>query len=82
MSIIDRQTFDIVQVERKKRTKAECIHYSGAGIFASKLVCGECGSFFGRKIWHSNDKYRCIAYRCNNKNKEKNAILNLLKRKT
>lgn len=27
----------------------------------------ECGGYFGAKVWHSTDKYRCIIYRCNNK---------------
>ena len=28
---------------------------------------GECGSQFGKKVWHSTDKYRCVIYRCNKK---------------
>lgn len=36
-------------------------------IFASKIKCGECGGWFGAKVWHSNDKYRRVIYRCNHK---------------
>ncbi len=37
-------------------------------IFASRIVCGECGAYYGSKIWHSNQaKYRRIIYRCNQK---------------
>ena len=41
--------------------------YSGVGLFSSKLKCGECGSWYGAKVWHSNDKYRRVIYRCNHK---------------
>ena len=36
-------------------------------MFLYWIVCGECGSQFGKKVWHSNDKYRCVVYRCNKK---------------
>ncbi|MGN1083533.1 MAG: recombinase zinc beta ribbon domain-containing protein [Lachnospiraceae bacterium] len=41
--------------------------YSGVGLFSSIIKCGECGSWYGAKVWHSNDKYRKVIYRCNNK---------------
>lgn len=41
--------------------------YSGRGVFASKIVCADCGGFFGSKVWHSNDPYRTIIWRCNRK---------------
>ena len=43
------------------------VSYSGMDVFANKIVCGECGSQFGKKVWHSTDKYRCVVYRCNKK---------------
>lgn len=46
--------------------------YSGRDIFSSKIICGNCGSFYGSKIWHSNDKYRRVIYRCNKKHFKKN----------
>ncbi len=36
-------------------------------IFYSKIRCGDCGSFYGSKVWHSNDKYRKVIWRCNHK---------------
>ena len=37
-------------------------------IFASRIVCGECGAYYGSKVWHSNQaKYRQVIYRCNQK---------------
>ena len=41
--------------------------YCGVGLFSSIIRCGECGSWYGAKVWHSNDKYRKVIYRCNNK---------------
>ncbi|MEZ4508155.1 MAG: zinc ribbon domain-containing protein [Eubacteriales bacterium] len=35
--------------------------------FSSKIICGECGSYYGRKVWHSNDKYRTVIWRCQHK---------------
>lgn len=61
-AIIDKKTFDMVQLEIKNRD----LRYS-SDIIGSKLVCAKCGNKFGRKIWHSNDKYKKVIYRCNHK---------------
>lgn len=31
------------------------------------MICGECGAFYGRKVWHSGSKYRSQIWRCNRK---------------
>ena len=62
-SIIDKETFDAVQVMTKSRDSS----YSGKNILSNKNIRAECGSAFGRKVWHSNDKYRRVIYRCNKK---------------
>ncbi len=31
------------------------------------MICGDCGSYFGAKVWHSNSKYRRVIYQCNSK---------------
>ena len=41
--------------------------YSGKSCFASRVVCGDCGAFYGSKVWHSTDAYRRIIWRCNGK---------------
>lgn len=64
-AIIDRKCFDLVQIEVEKRKSIK--HYSDITIFSNKIVCGECGAYFGRKVWHSTDKYRAEIYRCNEK---------------
>lgn len=43
-------------------------------IFASKIVCGNCGGYFGAKTWHSNSKYRRTIWRCNSKYEKKGKI--------
>jgi hypothetical protein len=39
-------------------------------MFASRIKCGECGSWYGSKIWHSTTKYRRTIYQCNRKFKD------------
>jgi DNA repair exonuclease SbcCD ATPase subunit len=41
--------------------------YSSSDIFASKLICEDCGGFYGKKKWHSNNKYSRFVYQCNHK---------------
>ena len=65
-AIIPSETFELVQQEMLRRNNRDN-RYSGVDIFASRIVCGECGSYYGAKVWHSNSKYRRIIYRCNHK---------------
>ena len=68
-AIIDPNVFDRVQDILQKR---EFIgKYSGISIFSSKIVCGECGGWYGSKVWHSNDQYRKVVWQCNAKFKGK-----------
>lgn len=69
-AIISPETFDLVQTEVKKRSKSTH-HLSSTSPFSSKIECGECGGFYGSKVWHSNSKYRKVIWRCNNKYKNK-----------
>lgn len=65
-AIISPQVFDLVQEEMRKRKNSK-IRHSGISIFSSKIKCGQCGSWYGAKVWHSTDKYRQTVYRCNDK---------------
>jgi DNA invertase Pin-like site-specific DNA recombinase len=65
-AIIDREIFDEVQ-KLIGRTKSEKGRQSSISIFSSKIKCGECGSCYGSKVWHSNDKYRRVIWQCNHK---------------
>lgn len=63
--IVTAEQFEQVQAEIARREGMK--KYSGVGIFSSIIMCGECGSWYGAKVWHSNDKYRRVIYRCNHK---------------
>lgn len=68
--IINPDEWDMVQIEIDRR-KELGYTYNCTNVFSCKLVCADCGSFFGQKVWHSNDKYRKVVYQCNDKfNKE------------
>ena len=77
-AIISPEIYDLVQDELKKREQAK-VNHSCRSIFSSKIICGECGGFYGPKVWHSTDKYRKTIWQCNNKfkNKEKCKTPNL-----
>ncbi len=65
-AIITPQEFDMVQEEFLKRENFGK-QYSSTSVFASKIICGDCGGYFGAKVWHSNSKYRRVIYQCNSK---------------
>lgn len=65
-AIIEPDVFDMVQFETKRR-KERGGHHSGASCFSSKIVCGECGNYYGSKVWHSTSKYRRTIWQCNHK---------------
>ncbi|MCD8299899.1 MAG: recombinase family protein [Clostridiales bacterium] len=67
-AIIEPEVFDFVQTEMERRYTGRG-RYSGVSIFSSKIKCGECGGWYGAKVWHSNDKYRRVIYQCNRKYK-------------
>ena len=65
-AIIEPDEWALVQTEFSRR-KAMGNTYSGKSVLSAKLVCEDCGSFYGSKVWHSTDKYRRTIWRCNNK---------------
>ena len=65
-AIIDRDTWEQVQIELERRNEIGA-QYSSSDKFASKLICEDCGGFYGKKKWHSNSKYSRFIYQCNNK---------------
>lgn len=65
-AIIERDEFDAVQaeMERRKRLGRRCTCDS---VFSTKIVCGDCSGFYGPKVWNSNQPYRKVIWRCNEK---------------
>lgn len=56
----------MVQTLMTTRTKGRN-RKSSVSIFSSKVKCGDCGSWYGPKVWHSNDPYRKVIWQCNHK---------------
>lgn len=65
-AIIDKLTWEMVQTEIQRR-KSLGKSYSSTSLFATKLVCEDCGGYYGKKIWHSTSKYAREIYQCNKK---------------
>ena len=65
-AIVSAEVFELVQMEIESRRQFGS-RYSGRGVFASRIVCADCGGFYGSKVWHSNDPYRTVIWRCNRK---------------
>ena len=65
-AIVSGEVFELAQSELRRRRESGRRICSGS-VFASKLVCGECGGIYGSKVWGSNTKYRKMIWQCNNK---------------
>jgi site-specific DNA recombinase len=74
-AIIDKDMWEAVQLEMERR-KAFAEKYNISKLdyatvdnpFAGRVICGHCGSTFGRKVWNSNnERLRRIIWRCNKK---------------
>ena len=65
-AIIPEETWELVQLEMERRRRMGN-RFSAKGPLASRLVCADCGAFFGAKVWHSQDRYRTTVWRCNDK---------------
>ena len=65
-AIIDPVQWQKVQDEMAVR-KAKGKHHNSLSPFSAKIICGDCGEFYGSKVWHSTDKYRRVIWQCNGK---------------
>ena len=65
-AIIEPIIFDWVQCEIARRKKFGRA-YSGKGVLGTKLICDDCGGYYGSKVWQSNTKYRKEIWQCNGK---------------
>ena len=69
-AIISQSKFDLVQEEFKKRGNLKNKNINKS-VFANKVICGDCGSVYTTKTWHSTSKYKRIIFQCSNKYKNK-----------
>ena len=65
-AIIVPDEWDQVQAEFARRKQLGRA-YSGKNVLSTKLVCADCGGYYGQKVWHSTDRYRKVIWQCNNK---------------
>ncbi|MCE5286305.1 MAG: recombinase family protein, partial [Pelosinus sp.] len=70
-AIISPEVFGLVQHEYEKRKATG--YTSSISCFSNKIICGQCGNYYGSKVWHSTSKYRRTIWQCNHKfkNQEK-----------
>ena len=64
--IINPADWDVVQAEVAARKKVGS-SISAQSFMSCKLICEDCGGYYGAKVWHSNSPYRKVIYRCNRK---------------
>ena len=65
-AIIDADTFELVQQELARRS-ADRTRLCNNSPLTGKIICGECGGYFGHKVSHGKDKYRKDVWYCNRK---------------
>lgn len=63
--IISEEEWELVQIELRRRKELK-YSYSYKNPFCAKLVCEDCGSSYGKKIWHSTTNRKEV-FQCNNK---------------
>ncbi|SCZ80355.1 recombinase zinc beta ribbon domain-containing protein [Acidaminobacter hydrogenoformans] len=67
-AIISPDEFEAVQVELQRRKKLG--RPNGCqNPLSAKLVCSECGGYYGPKVWASNTTHRKVIWQCNDKYK-------------
>jgi site-specific DNA recombinase len=80
--VIDKEIWEAVQLEMERRRafaekhQIQKLDYaSDRQPFAGRVICGNCGRAYGRKVWNSTDeRHRRIVWRCNNKYKFKGQL--------
>jgi DNA invertase Pin-like site-specific DNA recombinase len=66
-AIILPEVFELAQAEFERRSKLGKQLTSTDSPFSCKIICGQCGGFYGPKVWHANDQYRRSVWQCNKK---------------
>jgi site-specific DNA recombinase len=67
-AIINKTEWGLAQAEMAKR-KTKGKHHNSLSPFSAKIICGDCGEYFGSKVWHSTDKNKRTIWQCNGKYK-------------
>lgn len=75
-AIITKKDWELVQIELNRR-KGMGYTYSFKNPFSGKLICEDCGSYYGKKKWHSGTIHEKEILQCNFKFKHKCMTPNL-----
>lgn len=65
-AIISPAVWDFVQAELT-RTKSGRGTQHRTRPFSGKIICADCGGYYGSKTWHAGTKYEKTIWRCNHK---------------
>lgn len=65
-AIIDPAEWELAQIEFERRARLGR-KYVGGHIFSCKIICADCGGYFGAKVWNSTSRYRRRIWQCNDK---------------
>lgn len=66
-AIVSTETFELAQKELERRCGRHGKFYDSP--FTRKIICGECGAYYGHRVWHSNEPCRKNIWLCNDKYK-------------
>lgn len=69
-AIIPKEDWELVQIEVRRR-KELSYSYSYKNPFAAKLICEDCGGYYGKKKWHSGTPHEKEILQCNDKFRNK-----------
>ena len=75
-AIVTKEDWELVQIELNRR-KEMGYTYSFKNPFSGKLICEDCGSYYGKKKWHSGTPHEKEVLQCNFKFKHKCKTPNL-----
>lgn len=65
-AIVEPAVYEMVQ-RRIELQNQDMGRRMSTGIFSGMIKCGDCGCWYGSKVWHSNDKYRKVVWQCGHK---------------
>ena len=67
-AIIDGDTFELVQLELARRGQRKG-SLNNNSPFTAKIICGDCGAYFGHKVFHGKEECRKDVWYCNHRYK-------------
>lgn len=62
-AIIDPQLWELTQIEMARR-RAIGRSYSCNSIFSARIICGDCGHYYGPRYWDNKSNGQQIVWRC------------------